>query len=72
MKAILDAMTQANFKHCTSIRLWRGKCQDEGARLISTFIIKNHQIEVLELLDCLITPLGCEFLNQAFTMHTGG
>ena len=65
-------MKDAKFKHCVSIRLWRGKSQDEGARLIADYIIRYHDVTVLELLDCLITPLGCEFLNRAFNMHTGG
>ena len=27
-KAIMDALLLVEYKHCTSIRLWKGKCQD--------------------------------------------
>ena len=64
-------MTLANYKHCVSIRFWKGKCQDEGARLVSEYLIKFHNVSVLELLDCEISMLGCEFLNQAFMPRTG-
>ena len=71
-KAIVEAMTQANYKHCTSIRFWRTKCQDEGARLITDYLIRFKDCIILELLDCVITPLGCEHLNRAFTHKVGG
>ena len=60
VKAFIDAMIACNYKHTTSIRLWNGKCQDEGARLISIYLIKNKECSILELLGCEISPLGCE------------
>lgn len=71
-KAIVDAMITSNYKHCVSIRLWRGKCQDEGTRIIAQYLIKNKDCNILELLDCQVTPLGCEHLNLAFTPKLGG
>mmetsp|Transcript_7396 Transcript_7396/g.8930 ORF Transcript_7396/g.8930 Transcript_7396/m.8930 type:complete len:228 (+) Transcript_7396:29-712(+) len=71
-KAIVEALITANYKHTVSIRLWRSKCQDEGARLIANYLIKNKDCGILELLDCAITPLGCEQLNKAFTTKVGG
>ena len=71
-KAIIDAMVQANYQHTTSLRFWKSKVQDEGARLISNYLCKFRNCIVLELLDCNITPLGCEFLTQAFTPKVGG
>ena len=68
----MEAMIQANYQHCGSIRLWRGKCQDEGARHIANYITRFHNCTVLELLDCNLTPLGCEFLNRAFVPRIGG
>lgn len=54
-----------------SLRLWKGKCQDEGVRIIVNYLLRNPNCTILELLDCQITPLGCEFLNRAFTPRTG-
>ena len=71
-KAIIEAMITANYKHCESIRLWKGRCFDEGARHIALYLTKFHNCTVLELLDCQITSLGCEFLMPAFTPKIGG
>lgn len=71
-KAIIEAMMTANYKHCESIRLWKGRCFDEGARQIALYLTKFHNCTVLELLDCGITALGCEFLMPAFTPKIGG
>ena len=68
----MDALNQANYKHCVSIRLWKGKCEDEGVRMISGYLVKNKDCTILELLDCAITPHGCEFLNSVFTPKVGG
>ena len=59
-KAWVDTLIAVNYKHATSIRLWNGKCQDEGARLVANYLIKNKECGILELLGCEITPLGCE------------
>ena len=69
---MIDAMTQADYQHCKSIRLWGAKAQDEGARLVSAFVKRFKNCTVLELLDCQITSLGCEFLNEAFQMGPTG
>ena len=62
MKAIIDACKTVNYKHIYSIRFWKAKCQDEGIRLVSQYILSAPNITILELLDCKITPFGCEFL----------
>jgi len=72
VKAMIDAMTQADYQHCKSIRLWRAKAQDEGARVIAAYVRRFKNCTVLELLDCEISPLGCEFLNDAFMMGQNG
>ena len=64
MRAIIDACYAINYKHVYSIRLWKGMCEDEGTRLICQYIIKQPNITILELLDCGVTPMGCEFLAK--------
>ena len=67
----MEAASNCNYKHIISIRLWNGHVQDEGLRVISNYIMKNRNVEILELLDCEITPLGCEFLNRALIPKQG-
>ena len=66
VRAIIEPCVNLNYKHCFSIRLWKGKCQDEGVRLICQYVVKQPNVTILELLDCNITALGCEFLQKAF------
>ena len=40
-------------------------CQDEGARYIAAYVCQQSNCTILELLDCGITTLGCEFLQKA-------
>lgn len=51
-----------------SLRIWEGEIGDEGARAIHQFIINtnNASIALIELLNCNIGPLGCEFLSRVF------
>ena len=70
-KAVVDALFKADYKWITSVRFWRCLIQDEGARLISQFLIRYKECTILELLECEIHPLGCEFLNNVF-MPGGG
>lgn len=69
---MVDAMTSADYQHCKSIRLWRSKAQDEGARLVAAYVKRFKNCIVLELLDCEVTSLGCEFLNDALQMGPMG
>lgn len=38
IRSLMEAAMQAKYKHCSSIRLWRTKCEDEGVRLIMQFM----------------------------------
>ena len=40
--------------------------------MITQYLTKNKDCVVLELLDCMISPLGCEFLNRAFMPKASG
>lgn len=51
IRALMEAALQAKYKHCSSIRLWRTKCEDEGVRLIAKFMSEVKTVAVLELLD---------------------
>ena len=46
-------------------------CEDEGARKIAEYICRNNKVATLELLECGITPLGCEFIGRALTPGAG-
>ena len=71
-RAIIEPMVHIKYKHCLSIRLWKGKCEDEGVRLICEYAMVNWNLSILELMNCEITPLGCEFINKALAPKTGG
>ena len=54
-----------------SIRLWKGRVEDEGTRFVCQYLMTNPNCITLELLDCQISPLGCEFLQKALTPRSG-
>lgn len=64
VKAIVEALKQAAYPHCSSIRLWKTYCEDEGVRILCEFLLGCNSILCLDLLDNKITPLGCEFLGK--------
>lgn len=51
-----------------SLRIWEGELGDEGVRDIEKFIIEtnNSSLHLIELLNCNISPLGCEFISRIF------
>lgn len=36
-------------------------------RLIADYMVLNKSLVMLELMNCLVTPLGCEFLTNALS-----
>jgi len=61
----MEAAMQAKYRHCNSIRLWRTKCEDEGVRLISQFMLMAKTVSVLELLDAQLSHVGCEIIGKS-------
>lgn len=55
------------YPHCSSFRLWKTYCEDEGVRSLCSFLERCNSILVLELLDNKLTYLGCEFLGKTLT-----
>ena len=43
---------------CKSVRLWKVRAEDEGTRTICNYMDKVKKVEVLDLLNNDITPLG--------------
>lgn len=39
-------------------------CEDEGLRHICNFIATCRNVNILEVLNNMITPLGCEFVGR--------
>ena len=37
-RAMMEALKQANYLHCISMRFWKTFCEDEGCRHICQFI----------------------------------
>lgn len=58
------------YDHCKSIRIWDGNLGDEGVRAFYQFIVDTNKasISLIELLNCNIGPLGCEFISRMFDM----
>jgi Ran GTPase-activating protein (RanGAP) involved in mRNA processing and transport len=50
------------------VRIWDGDIGDEGCRAFQQFITdkRNSSVTILELLNCGIGPLGCEFISRMF------
>lgn len=61
----MDALRDSKYNLCTSIRLWKTFCEDEGVRAVCQYLEHTKSVNFLELLDNNITPLGCEFLSKA-------
>lgn len=67
VRAIMDALrtiAPAPYPHCKSIRLWKTFCEDEGVRATCQYIECAPNVQILELLDNKVTPLGCEFVSR--------
>jgi len=67
VKAIVESLIAAKYPHMVSIRLWKTYCEDEGVRILCTFLEQCSSILCLELLDNKVTYLGCEFLGKTLT-----
>jgi len=61
---MIDALIQAKYPHLLSIRLWRAGVQDEGVRKVCEWLTKNNSTTILDLLQCEITPVGCELIGR--------
>jgi Ran GTPase-activating protein (RanGAP) involved in mRNA processing and transport len=67
VRAIMDSLrtiAPAPYPHCKSIRLWKTFCEDEGVRAVCQYIEVAPNVQILELLDNKVTPLGCEFVSR--------
>jgi len=60
----MDALKLAKYQHTRTIRLWKTGCEDEGVRSTAAYIKTCPSVAWLELLDCGVTSLGCEFLAE--------
>ena len=65
----MGALIDVDYPHTKSIRLWKAACQDEGVRWTCNYIAMCAQVQILELLDNDITPLGCEFIGRLLNPH---
>jgi Ran GTPase-activating protein (RanGAP) involved in mRNA processing and transport len=64
VKALMESLKQVDYQHCKSLRLWKTGCEDEGVRSIVDWLLTNSSVEMLELLENKITPLGCDFISR--------
>lgn len=58
VRALMESLSEVNYKHLKSIRLWKLQCQDEGCRTITNYALKTQTIEYLDLLENKIGLLG--------------
>ena len=63
-RALMDALRSVNYQHTKTIRLWKTNSEDEGTRSVCQFIMGAENVVILELLDNMITPLGCEHIGK--------
>lgn len=63
-RALADALRDTNYMHLRTIRCWRASTEDEGTRSICQYLRNTPSILTLELLECGLTSLSCEFLGR--------
>ncbi len=55
----MEVVSDLHYEHLKKIRIWKGAIGDEGARFIAKYLTTNYSLELIDLLDNGITPLGC-------------
>jgi len=66
-KLVFETLKQVNLNTIRSIRLWKIKACDEGIRSLCEYLTScNLNVEIMDLLDNSISPLGCQFLGSMY------
>ena len=65
-KALKSCNKGEGYKHLQSIRIWEGELCNQGIGSIYRFMLetKQYKISIIELINCSIGILGCEFLSR--------
>ena len=63
----MEVACDLQYEHLKKIRIWKGCIGDEGVRFISKFLTIRYSLDLIDLLDNEITPLGCEFIGKAMS-----
>ena len=66
VRALADALKEFEYKFLREIHLWGARIEDEGMRSLSLYLTVNASVGNLDLTNCAIGPLGCEFLGNIF------
>lgn len=66
MRALAESLREFDYKFLREIHLWGAKIEDEGMRALSLYLNQNVSVTTLDLTNCTIGPLGCEFLANVF------
>jgi Leucine Rich repeat len=66
MRALADALKDLNYRFLREVHLWGARIEDEGIRALSQYLIKNSSVTTVDLTNCSIGPLGCEFIGNMF------
>ena len=64
IRALADALRDTNYVHLRSFRCWKAGAEDEGTRSIAQYMRMTPSILTLELMECGLTSLACEFLGR--------
>jgi Leucine Rich repeat len=64
IRALADALRDTKYMHVKSIRCWKSGTEDEGVRSICQYMRATSTVLTLELMECLMTSLSCEFLGR--------
>lgn len=64
VKALMQSLKAVDYQHCKSLRLWKTGWEDEGVRAIWDWLMTNSTVQMLELLENKITPLGWDFIGR--------
>ncbi|OMJ68997.1 hypothetical protein SteCoe_33405 [Stentor coeruleus] len=64
IRALADALRDTSYPHLRTIRCWRAGAEDEGTRSLTQYMRICISIVTLELMECGISYLGCDFLGR--------
>ena len=64
IRAIADALKDTQYPHLRNIRLWKADIEDDGIRSLCGYLKQCPTVTCLEIIECGMTPLGCEFLSK--------
>lgn len=65
IRAFMEVASELQYEHLKLLRIWKGGIGDEGLRVICKYLVSGYSLELIDVIQNQISPLGCEFLGKA-------